>query len=107
MRKFSQIDTFGEYETIAGGIDQGNIVGYYSDMGPHGFMYDGVTWAGFDVPGAIYTYASDIDGDNIVGSYFDGSGWHGFVYTIPEPGTVLLVGLGGLGALRRRRLVKG
>lgn len=33
-----------------------------------------------DVPGADVTYAYDIDGDNVVGSYQDAAGRHGFVY---------------------------
>ncbi len=44
----------------------------------------------------------DIDGLNLVGAYSDDYGWHGFVYTIPEPATLLILGLGGL-AIRHRR----
>jgi len=40
------------------------------------------------------TLAYGIDGDRIVGYYHDGSGYHGFVYVIPEPATLLLLGLG-------------
>ena len=44
------------------------------------------------------------DGDKIVGYYGDASwSFHGFVYTIPEPGTVLLLGLGGLATVRMPR----
>ena len=45
--------------------------------------------------GATWTTAYAIDGSNIVGDYEDASGnYHGFVYTIPEPCTLLLLGLG-------------
>ena len=43
------------------------------------------TYTTLDVPGASYTYAYGIDGDNIVGRhtlYSDGS-YHGFIATIP------------------------
>ena len=88
------------------GIDGGNIVGMYEDASgwPDAFLYDGTTWTTLDFPGAMITYARGIDGDKIVGSYADASwDYHGFIYTIPEPGTVLLLGLGGIGLLRRRR----
>ena len=55
------------------------------------------------MPGANYTYAFGIDGSNIVGFYYDGSREHGFLYTIPEPGTVLLLGLGGISLILRKR----
>jgi len=45
----------------------------------HGFSYDGTTYTTLDVPGAIYTRAYGIDGNNIVGFYNDGMA-HGFSY---------------------------
>jgi len=49
------------------------------------------------------TQAYGISGSSIVGSYSDSSGTHGFVYTIPEPATLLLFALGGL-VLRKHKL---
>jgi len=62
------------------------------------------------MPGGGGAVANDIDGSNIVGIYDDASGAHGFLYTIPEPATLLpavslsnpFLGLGGL-LLRKRK----
>ena len=93
--------------TIAYDIDGSNIVGYYYVSGfEHGFIYDGTAWATLDFPGASYTRIYGIEGDNIFGKYEDSSGdGHGFIATIPEPCTVLLLGLGGV-LLRNRRANK-
>ena len=37
-------------------------------------------WVTLDYPGATHTYATDIDGNRIVGYYRDASGEHGFLY---------------------------
>jgi len=56
------------------------------------------------VPGAINTNARGIDGDNIVGYYYDFSyNAHGFLAVIPEPATLSLLAVGMLMACRRRR----
>jgi len=76
------LDAPGATQTLACGIDDGNIVGYYTDAsGDHGFLYDGVDWTTLDVPGARGTQAWGIHGDNIVGYFWDTSEQiHGFLY---------------------------
>jgi hypothetical protein len=81
------------------GIDRSNIVG---GAGSHGFLYNGSGWITLDMPGAWWTEIYSIDGSNLVGQYGDYLGTHGFIYTIPEPATLLLFAFGGL-ALRRKR----
>jgi hypothetical protein len=48
----------------------------------------------FPGAGQNTTIIFDIDGNRIGGMYADATGKHGFIATIPEPGTVLLLGLG-------------
>ena len=53
------------------------------------------------------TYVNGIEGSNIVGYYSDSNGVSvGFV-AVPEPGTLLLLGLGGLLLGRCRRHLQG
>jgi hypothetical protein len=93
--------------TVAYGISGSSIVGEYIDGSGNsrGLLYNGSTWTTLDYPGSNCTETLGISGSNIVGVYFDapGSDSHGFIYTIPEPATLLLLGLGGLAIMRRRR----
>ncbi len=88
---------------IPQGIDGSNTVGYLSEgfVPQHNFYHYGTILAFLDKPGATATYFQDISGSQIVGWYEDVLGSHGFLYTISEPGTVLLLGLGGLIIKRR------
>ncbi|MBL7215918.1 MAG: PEP-CTERM sorting domain-containing protein, partial [Phycisphaerae bacterium] len=98
----------GAVETTAGGISDDIIVGTYSNTSnsseQHGFIYDGTNWETLNFPGASYTQIHGIEGDTILGSYrYSLYGMsHGFMYIIPEPCTLLLLGLGSL-ALRLKR----
>jgi MYXO-CTERM domain-containing protein len=82
------------------------MVGSYTDSSgtPHGTLYDGSTWHTLDFPGAVSTQMFGIDGDNIVGFYWDGgSNIYGFMVTaVPEPAAILLALL-ALALLPRRR----
>lgn len=101
------LDMPGVSGTRLWGIDGSTIVGRYNDAAgnEHGLLYNMTTqsWSTLDKPGAIETWIYDISGNNLVGGYFDSSGINGFEYTIPEPATLLLMGLGGV-LLRRREL---
>jgi hypothetical protein len=102
---WTTLDMPGASTTWAFGIDGSNIVGVYrigTSGFSHGFLYDGITWTTIDMPGAIDTTIRGIEGNDIFGQYQDSFGTHGFMYTVPEPSTLLLLGLGGL-ILRKRR----
>ena len=103
---WTEINMPGAKNTLACAIDGDNIGGFYYDAQNrmHGFLYDGVNWKSIDAPNATTrTTVLGINGDDIVGYYGDASGYHGFVYTIPEPATAGLMGLGLAGLLASRK----
>jgi hypothetical protein len=100
---WTTLDVPGATRTEAYAVDGSNIVGLYqSGTNYYTFLYDGSTWRTLDRT----ILPSDMDGDNLVGSYTDASGSHGFIYTIPEPATLLLLGFGAAIATRRQNAKK-
>jgi hypothetical protein len=104
---FTLFDVPGATTTAAYGIDDTNIVGYYttgSYASRRGFLYDGSTFTILNVPGSTFTDARGIDGTNIVGCYGGADGYtHGFIYdgttytTLDMPGeyNTTLTGING------------
>jgi hypothetical protein len=86
----------GSLGTRATGIAGNTIVGYYyaTPSSESGFIYQEGSYATFNVPSSLgrFTQIEGISGKTIVGSYQDSLGhYHGFVATIPEPSTCLLL----------------
>ncbi len=90
------------HRTYIYGVDGKNLVGYFTDADNvrYGFLYNGTSLSIIDIPGITGVWG--IEGNNLVGSYYDAYGSHGFIYTIPGPTTLLLLGMGSL-VVRRRR----
>ena len=99
--------------TWASGIDGDNIIGYYIEFTSpaafvtHGFLLNGSTFTTLDctLPGAVSTLPTSIDGNKIVGVYYDQVGYaRGFQYdgvaysALDDPwtsGSTYLLGIDG------------
>ncbi len=83
------------------GIYENSVVGhfqhYFGDSASSSFLYDGTSFTYLNKPGAFTTGATGIFGNQIVGIYADVQGGpaHGFLLTMPEPASLLLVVLAG------------
>lgn len=108
IQNWTTIDVPGATYTRIYGIDGSNLVGSSTLNGNklNDFIYDGLNLVALDVPDS----PSGIYGNIIVGSYTTtihsdngaiGIFSNGYVYTIPEPATILLLAAGGL-ILRRK-----
>lgn len=99
------LEVAGAISTYIRDIDGPRIVGTYIDShGIHGFVYNYISteWTFLNKPGATITRVNAIEGDVILGEFEDLSGKHGFLYTVPEPCSMLLLGLGCLIIHRRQ-----
>lgn len=111
---WTTFDAPGATFTSIYGIDGSNIIGKFSVNGnTTSFFYDGTTWftdlPGWDAEGS----PAGINGDTIVGTYYtyyeEGNliahFSHGYVYTIPEPASAMMIAIGSLFiGLRKKRI---
>ncbi|MFC1857397.1 DUF1566 domain-containing protein, partial [Thermodesulfobacteriota bacterium] len=92
---FSALNYPGGLNTVPTGIHNNKIVGYYNTYN-QAFLYDGAAWTNLsDYLEINYSSrANGIDGDHIVGSYWDGTASHGYLYdgyswkTLDYPGAI-------------------
>jgi PEP-CTERM motif len=106
------------FSQVLGINDQGIAVGYYGDSttSQHGFLYDTHTgkYTFLDDPNVAFSNGvevTQITGINnfgeITGFYSDANGvFHGFVAAVPEPTSVVMLGIGLVSSLifTRRRM---
>lgn len=105
----TSIDVPGATSTAAVGInDAGQITGTFADgSGTHGFFLKGGSFTTFDLTGVTFTAINGINNsDPWVGTYGlpNDPVTHGFIATnTPEPATMTLALLGGIGVCLTRR----
>jgi hypothetical protein len=106
------------FSQILGINDQGLAVGYYGDSttSQHGFLFNTLTgkYTFLDDPNVAFSAGvevTQITGINnfgeLTGFYSDGKGvFHGFIAAVPEPGSIVMLGIGLAGSLifTRRRM---
>lgn len=95
------------------GFDPGSVTQVPDGQGFNSWVDETSNNGGFRIwEDAIGTATADASGEidvyinfgNVSGNYFVNSAYNGLSYTaVPEPGSLALLGLGGLGLLRRRR----
>lgn len=79
----SPVGTPGLVTTRARDIEGDNIVGFYQEgtgTPLRGFLDDGSTWLTLMAPGSANTTAFAIDQGNVVGTFRDTAGLHGFLF---------------------------
>ena len=98
---YTTLDPPGSGFTQADGVSGNDVVGYYNDAGgiEHGFLYNGSGYTTLDYPGSTDTEAFGISGNNVIGAYYSGGTSHGFLYNVPEPSTLALIGISAVGLL--------
>jgi len=84
---WSELNMPGLDRVVLLGIGSNMIVGQHGQDPAHGLVYEMTTgfYYTLDKPGAgkLGTTIRDVDGDNVIGSYYD-TRWHGFVYNLSE-----------------------
>jgi len=88
-QKWTSIEMSGADETIVSDFDDNSVIGTYSNRKTpsnrgRAFLYNGLTWSNIDIPDSIVdiTRPTKIKNNLIIGTYYNKSGQHGFLYDI-------------------------